>query len=122
MLPLPRKTHKRSHPRYPIHNIASYHYEDKSVLTLTLDLGQGGMRIKTPQHLPEDAQLNFKLLLAEDSIWPRGRVVYSRFLPDQQVVSGIQFIDLSMDDHTLLQNYLAKLEEWPKPKQMVLQV
>jgi hypothetical protein len=115
MLPLSR----RNHPRYPVQKIVSYRYEDQSVLTLTLDLGLGGMKIKTLDSLPKDECLKFKLVLGANSIWPKGTIVYSRLLADQQVVSGVQFMEVSEDDHILLRKYLASLEEWPKPQGMV---
>jgi len=110
---------RRNHPRYPIHNIVTYHYQERSVLTFTLDLGLGGMKIKPHQHLPEGAHVNFKLLLAGKSIWPTGRIAYSRFLHDQYVVSGVQFMELSDEDHISLRNYLSAVEGWPKPQRML---
>jgi len=107
MLPLPR----RSHPRYPVHKLVSYRYEDRSVLTLTVDLGLGGMKIKTQYPLPKDKCVKFKLVLGADSIWPKGRIAYSRFLSGQQSVSGVHFMEISKKDHVSLKNYLATLEE-----------
>ena len=115
MLPQPR----RSHPRYPIHRIVSYRYEERSVLTLTLDLGLGGMKIKTLDSLPKNEHLRFKLVLGADSIWPKGRIAYTRFLDGEEFVSGVQFVEFSNDDHTLLRRYVDSLENWPKPRPMV---
>jgi hypothetical protein len=107
MLPLSR----RNHPRYPVQKIVSYRYEDQSVLTLTLDLGLGGMKIKTLDSLPKDECLKFKLVLGANSIWPKGTIVHSRLLADQQVVSGVQFMEVSRRDYLSLQNCLTTLEE-----------
>ena len=52
---------RRSDRRYSVPKIASYRYEGKSFLTLTMDLGLGGMKIKTPRELAEGEQLDFKL-------------------------------------------------------------
>ena len=103
---------RRVYPRYPVHEIVSYHYEDRSVLTLTLDLGLGGMKIKTHDSLPKDESLKVKLVLGLNSIWLEGSVVYSQLTPDLEVVSGIRFIKVSKADHVSLQNYLADLEEY----------
>ncbi len=107
MLPLSR----RIHPRYSVCKIVSYHNRDSSVLTHTLDLGLGGMKIKTQFPLPKDKSLRFKLVLGANSMWLRGRVVYSRLIPDQQVVAGIQFMELSDRNHHSLKNYLATLQD-----------
>jgi hypothetical protein len=106
MLPQPR----RDHPRYPIHRIVSYHYRRRSVLTLTLDLGLGGMKIKTQAPLPKNECFRFKLVLGSDSVWPMGRIAYSRLLSDQQVVSGVHFMELSQADLISLKRYLATLD------------
>jgi hypothetical protein len=108
MLPLPR----RDHPRYPVQKIVSYRSEDQALLTLTLDLGLGGMKIKTHALLPKDKRVKFKLVLGADSIWPRGRIAYSRFIFGQQMVSGVQFTELSESDRVSLKNYLGTLEEF----------
>lgn len=102
---------RRSHPRYPVQKITSYHYGGRNFLTLTLDLGVGGMKIKTHQHLSENQLLNFKLVLGQNSVRLRGRIVYSQFLPDKQSVSGIEFIGISDRDRTALADYLGTLNE-----------
>jgi hypothetical protein len=109
----------RGHPRHLVHRIASYYFGGKRFLTVTLDLGMGGMKIKTPHCLPEGDHLSFRLVLESDAIWLKGRIVYSRFLPDKQGVSGVQFIDLSADAHSLLQGYLSTVEAWPKARGMI---
>ena len=110
---------RRNHPRYPVQKFVSYRYEGKSFLTHTLDPGLEGMKIKTPQYLPQDVNLNFKLILGKRLIWLKGRIVYSRFLFDKQGVSGIHFEELSAKDNTLLQDYLGTLDKWPKPGGMI---
>lgn len=110
---------RRNHPRYPVRKIASYRYGDKQFLTLTLDLGLGGMKINTCFFLPEEENLNFKLVLGTNSTWLKGRIAYSRFDSDNQSVSGIQFIELSRQDHILLRDYLATLEESPKGRGII---
>jgi hypothetical protein len=107
---------RRTYPRYRIHKIVSYSYGGKEFITLTLDLGLGGMKLSTYSSLPQDERLSFKLVLGVDSIGPRGRIAYSRFLSDNETFSGVQFIELSSGDLMLLDQYLASLEEWPKPR------
>jgi len=103
---------RRIHPRYPVHEIVTYHHNDTSVLTLALDLGLGGMKIKTLHPLPKDESLNFKLVLGAGAIWLKGSVVYSQLTPDSDVVSGIRFMKVSKADRISLENYLANLEEY----------
>lgn len=109
---------RRSHPRYPLNKITSYSYGGKRFLTLTLDLGLGGMRIRTHYDLPNDQRLDFKLILEDDPIWPKGRIAYTGFLPREETIAGIQFTDLSDQDGFLLQNYLGTLGERPKTQDM----
>jgi hypothetical protein len=59
------------------------------------------------------------LILAADSIWPRGRIVHSEFLLDSQNVSGVQFIEISREDHMLLKEFLVSLKDWPRRQDMV---
>jgi hypothetical protein len=110
---------KRAHPRYPVQKIASYNWQGRKLLTLTLDLGLGGMRINSHFHFPKDERVGFKLVLGADSIRPKGRVAYSGFLPNKQSISGIQFIEISAKDHMLLHEYLVSLQDWPRPRGMV---
>jgi c-di-GMP-binding flagellar brake protein YcgR len=102
---------RRSHARYLVNKIVSYRHEGESLLTLTLDLSLGGMKIKTHAPLPEHECLKFRLVLGAHSIWPRGRIAYSRFTPGRQMVSGVEFIELSETDRCSLRNYLETLEE-----------
>jgi hypothetical protein len=109
---------RRIHQRYPLQNITSYSHRDKHFLTLTLNLGLGGMKIKTHYHLPEGELFDFTLELGEASIGLKGRTVYSHALPNNQKVSGIEFMHLSEQDRTILRDYLITLEPWPKKRGM----
>ena len=100
----------RSHPRYPVPKIVSYHYGGREFLTLTLDLGLGGMRIKAPDQLPEGEQLKFKLVLVNRSISLEGKVVYSGVLSGNESVSGIEFMKTPTHAHSMLRDYLADLD------------
>jgi hypothetical protein len=78
--------------RYPVHKVVSYTHGQKQLLTLTVDLALGGMKIKTHEKLPKNERLNFNMVLGTKSISPEERVVYSKSLPGKQRVSGIQFL------------------------------
>jgi len=109
----------RGYPRYGVHKIVTYAYAAEKLLTLTLDLGLGGMKIRTHHAIPKNEQLNFNLVLGENSIRLKGRIAYSRTLPDKESVSGVQFTTLSAEDSTLLQKYLATVEAWLRPPEML---
>jgi len=69
------------------------------------------MKIKTRYPLPRDRCLRFKLVLGANPMWLRGRVVYSEIIADQQVIAGIQFMELSEKNHRSLKTYLATLQD-----------
>ncbi|MBW2122465.1 MAG: PilZ domain-containing protein [Deltaproteobacteria bacterium] len=101
---------RRSHPRYPVQKIASYDYEGRSFLTFTLDLGLGGMKIKTHRYIREDERLSFRLVLDRGLVCLKGRIAYSLLLPEYRNVSGIQFLQVSKKDLGLLAFYLDALD------------
>jgi hypothetical protein len=101
---------RRSDRRYSVPKIASYRHVGRSFLTLTMDLGLGGMKIKTPRKLPVGEQLRFKLILANSSVWLRGKVVYSCSLRSRESVAGVQFAGLSERTYCRLKDCFASLE------------
>jgi len=105
-----RDPERRSYPRYQLHKIVSYTLRGKELLTVTMDLGMGGMKIKTHHALPKNERLKFKMVLGNNSIFLEGRVVYSESFSDEQSVSGIQFIELSTENSALLQKYLISTD------------
>jgi c-di-GMP-binding flagellar brake protein YcgR len=110
--PMPeREYERRVYLRYKVHKIVTYTYRGKQLLTVTVDLGMGGMKIKTHYKLPEDEGMNFKIVLGDNFISPEGTVVYSRTLPDKNRVSGIQFLGLSRQDSALLRANLAAMKK-----------
>ena len=105
----------RSHPRYAVRNFVSYCYQDDRFLTAALNLGLGGAKIQTYHYLPEDEQLDIRLVLGRNSVWLKGQSVYSQLLSDGRYISGLQFIRVSEQDWNLLKDYLAALEDWSNP-------
>jgi hypothetical protein len=51
---------KKSYPRYQVHKVVSYTHGQKELLTLTVDLALGGMKIVTHEKLPRNEGLNLK--------------------------------------------------------------
>lgn len=106
---MPNALKRRRHPRFGVRRIVSYRYEGKRFLTLTLDLGLGGMKIETSASLPKDECLDFQLVLENTSLWLKGRTVYSQLVSDRKNASGIRFLNVSEKDRVLLQNCLTRL-------------
>jgi len=105
----------RSHPRYSVRKLAAYNYRGKRFLTVTLNLGLGGMMVDTTHYLPGDEDLDIQLALERNCISPKGRVVHSRLVSERHYISGFQFIQVPEQDQSSLKNYLATLRGWPKP-------
>ena len=111
---MPFLSERRIHLRYPAQKIVSYCYKNKRYLTLTQNVGLGGMMIKTHYRLFEGEHLNFDIVLGTNSIGLKGRTIYSRSLPGGQMVSGVQFLELSKQHRNMLRGYLATIERWPR--------
>lgn len=105
-----RRRSNRNHKRYSVQKIVSYQEDGKNFLTLTVDLGLGGMRIKTHSTLPAGDRQPFDLVLGTDSIRVLGRIVHNGTLRGRQNVAGIQFMGLSDHERQLLKDYLGNLE------------
>ena len=116
---MPSSFLRRIFPRSVVHRIVSYSYGGRRFLTLTLDLGFGGMKIGTHSDLPKDESLEFQLMLGSDCVRVKGRVAYSSYLSGNRNISGVEFIELSAEDHVVLQEHLLDLERLPRPRGMV---
>jgi hypothetical protein len=108
---MPFLSERRIHPRYAVQKIVSYRYKHKKYLTLTLNVGLGGIQIKTHCGLPEGEHLDLEFVLGSTSIRLKGRTVYSESLPGGQRVSGVQFTGMSYQGHSMLRGYLSILEK-----------
>lgn len=107
----PRGRSNRNHKRYSVQKIVAYQEDGKNFLTLTVDLGLGGMRIKTHSTLPAGKYQPFNLVLGSDSVRVTGRIVHNGTLRGRQKVAGIQFMGLSRHGRQSLKDYLGTLEE-----------
>ena len=107
----PKRGHeRRAYPRYEIHTIVSYAHRQKQLLTSTLNLSMGGMKIKAHQILPKNEDLGFTMVLGGRSIASSGRVIYNKVLRGDQRISGIQFLRLSRRASHLLREHLSSLK------------
>jgi PAS domain S-box-containing protein len=98
----------RSHPRYAVHNFVSYCYECDRFLTVALNLGLGGLKIQTYHFLPKEEQLDLRLVLGRNSIWLKGRSVYSQLLSEGRYISGLRFVEVSEQDQYFLEDCLLR--------------
>jgi len=108
---MPFLSERRIHPRYAVQKIISYRYKRKRYLTLTLNVGLGGVKIKTHCRVPGGKHLDLDLVLGSTSIGLKGRTVYSDLLPGGQMVSGVQFTEMSGQGQSMLRGYLSTLEQ-----------
>ena len=113
---MPEDMIRRKYPRYESREIVTYSHGGSRFLTVTVNLGLGGMRIETPQPLPKSEPIDVQLILGETSIRPKGRVVYSQICPPKGHFSGIQSVQMSELDRSVLQSYFVVLKERIKIK------
>ena len=106
-----RNPDRRAYQRYQVKKIVSFAHKQKNFLTLAVDLGMGGMKIKTHEIFRRNERLDFKMVLGKDYISSEGRVVYNKTRSGGQRVSGIQFLGLSRRDCDILSPYLSDWEE-----------
>jgi hypothetical protein len=66
-----RKHERRAYVRYTVSKIVSFAHRGKELLTVTMDLTMGGMKIKTHYTLPKNEHLKFKMILGSEA--PRGK-------------------------------------------------
>lgn len=102
-----RNPDRRAYQRYQVNKIVSFAHRQKKFLTLAVDLGMGGMKIKTHEKFRRNERLDFKMVLGKDSISLGGRVVNNKTRSGGQRVSGIQFLGLSSRDSDILSAYLS---------------
>jgi hypothetical protein len=101
---------RRRHARRYLQTIVAYQLGDKRLLTLTTNVGLGGMGIKAHSRLLRGECMRFRLVLGEGLLRVYGTVVYSREGVDGCCISGIQFEELSGQEQVLLQKWLRSLD------------
>ena len=112
---------RRTHQRYPVKQIVSCDRAGKRFLTVTLDVGLGGMKIKTPHSLQKDEMLDMKLVLKHHSVCLRGRAVYSCLFSHEESISGIQLTQISERDLLKLHDYFRALDELSNQQPILLE-
>ena len=102
----------RIHQRYDIRVSAEVSLNQGEPMTcVTRDLSLGGVGIDTEWPLPEGAPISIELFVVVDDIEDEstiplqvsGKVAWSRKQGERDFLAGIQFLDLSADQTTYLQ-------------------
>jgi hypothetical protein len=112
---------RRKHPRYPINLPVFIFHSEKRALGHTLDVGLGGMRIHTDQVFLSRRELLFQLMLKRNAIWVKGWLVFTQIQPDLLNFSCVQFGEISQENLSLLEEYLAHQETPSKKERLVLE-
>jgi len=74
----------------------SCEFETNTVEAETIDIGGGGLKIKSNVELPDQKTITFKINLFDDIIIAKGVVIEKNNLPEHQY--GIKFTEISEED------------------------
>ena len=86
----------------------SCEFEKKVVEAETVDIGGGGLRIKTKEDLPRQKTITFKINLFDDIIIAKGVIVENNNLPEHQY--GVQFTQISDEDRNKIIKTCFKID------------
>ena len=109
-------TDTRQHERYDIRVSAEVSvHQGEPVTCLTRDLSLGGVGIECEWPLPENVPLSVELFVVVDDIEDEGtlplhldgKVVWCRQRGERDFLAGIQFVNLTPDQTTYLQQLVA---------------
>lgn len=121
------KNENRKYTRVPLDSIVMYEvmdylkYKDRNLRSIetptSLDISEGGMRMKTQQNLPVNIYIKIILFLKESKkpIEIIGHVVWTR-LDGKDYESGIEFLDFTNNRKMELRNYIQDISGKPAPK------
>jgi hypothetical protein len=101
---------RRRYPRYSICLPVSVFFLEKRIMTHTLDVGLGGMKIYADQVLPFRQEFLFRMVLGPKFIWIKGRIIFTQTQPDAVNFSCIQFAEASKENLLILQEYFSQRE------------
>ena len=106
----------RQHQRYEVRISAEVTLNQGEPMTcVTRDLSLGGVGIDTEWALPEGAPVSIELFVVVDDIEDEsttplqldGRVAWSRVRGERDFLAGIQFMDLTPEQTTYLQQLVS---------------
>jgi len=102
---------RRKQKRHFINTAIIYRLHRGNMVTKTINLSTGGLKISTPSRLPAEEILELILVLGNKACQCRGKVVYSEKnnpnLPYYH--SGLKFTDLTLKDRSAMEEYFTSL-------------
>ncbi len=121
-----KKTNSRLYTRVPVDSIVMYEvmdylkYKDRNLRAietpLSLDISEGGMRMKTQQNLPVNIYIKIIVFLqgSKKPIEIIGRVVWTK-VSKINYESGIEFIEYVNNKKEIVTRYIGELSKMDKP-------
>ena len=102
----PDSFNRRSSPRVVLGIPVSYRFANSIAGELTLNIGQGGLAIRTmsPRAVSTEVRVSFRLLGADREIEADSRVVWS----DRRLGMGLQFEQVDAGDQTAVDDYIDR--------------
>jgi len=97
-------------------------FGDKEIVALAADISEGGMAITTDCEIPTLAIITVRFVMFNDetpaaesrsrSISARGEVRYNKVIEkNREYRMGLEFVDLSADDHRFLRKFVLANKE-----------
>jgi hypothetical protein len=99
-------TERRRHPRFALPLALAYTCGETKDTLRTVDVSLGGTRIQPDRPIPVDERLNLIILLENEAIKPRGKVVRSMQSSNRIYDVGISFEFMSHQWLSLLKRFL----------------
>ncbi|GMU54283.1 MAG: hypothetical protein AMXMBFR33_34290 [Candidatus Xenobia bacterium] len=120
----PVSSERRKEPRYRLNKMLGLQIarEDfrADLRVLVLDISGTGLRVSSPQQLPEDDALAFVLSLPDKrpSVQGQLKVRWQRFLPvSENHEVGLEFLELAEENWRALRDFVGSLLSQPEKQQ-----
>ncbi len=120
----PTASERRKEPRYRLNKMLGLQLSQEEfraeLRVLVLDISGTGLRISSPQQLPDEHDLSFVLTLPEKRPSVQGvlRVCWQRFLPvSENHEVGLEFLELAEEHWRSLREFVGSLLSQPEKQQ-----
>jgi len=102
---------RRKQRRHFINTAIIYRFHRGNMVTKSINLSTGGLKISTPARLPAEEILELTLVLGNKACQCQGKVVYSeKSNPNLPYFhSGLKFTDLTFKDRSALEEYFTSM-------------
>lgn len=101
------ETERRKYRRLELTNLVVYKNFDIEEITETVNIGMGGMKIRTEFSIEENQSLDVSLKIGEQEFKSTARVIYCNPREDQAYEIGLRFEKTSEEHLSLLSHYLV---------------